>query len=105
VQRTFDEKIAEPDTTFEEADPAQAQATVTEAIDHGAMMFPPLETDTWPGCRPLVEWLLSRLPAGGSVRPRQVWSDDDIAALHDDFFASPFGRDLDDRDTVTCSRV
>jgi uncharacterized membrane protein len=98
VQRAFDEKIGEPDTTFEEADPAQARATVTEAIDHGAMMFPPLETDTWPGCRPLVEWLLSRLPAGGSVRPRQVWSDDDIAALHDDFFASPFGRDLDDRD-------
>jgi hypothetical protein len=30
------------------------------------MTFPPCETDTWPPCRPLVEWMTSLLPDGGT---------------------------------------
>jgi hypothetical protein len=29
-----------------------------KAIEHGARMLPPLESDSWPICRPIVEWML-----------------------------------------------
>lgn len=54
--------------TWIEIDPADARARITEAIDVGAMTYPPYETDTWPACRALVEWLV-RTP-GGRARLR-----------------------------------
>lgn len=88
----------DPDTTLTELDPADARARITEAVELAAITFPPPETDTWPGCRPLVEWAVGLLPAGGTGHVRPEWSDDDKQALADRFFASPFGAALDDAD-------
>ncbi|MGH3478214.1 MAG: hypothetical protein ACRDQD_15420 [Nocardioidaceae bacterium] len=98
VQAVFHEKIDDPDTTFHETPGAEARAVITDAIDHGALLYPPLESDTWPACRPLVEWLVRRLPEGGSVPERPEWGDDELAALHEAFFASPYGKALDTAD-------
>jgi hypothetical protein len=86
------------DTEWRELDPADARARITEAVDHGAMMFPPFEGDTWPTCRPLVEWSARLLPEGGTGYERPVWDNDARAALTDSFFDSDVGMSLDDRE-------
>jgi hypothetical protein len=86
------------DNEWRELDPADTRARITETVEHGAMMFPPLESDTWPLCRPLVEWVARRLPAGGVGYEHPEWDDADTAAVAAAFFASPFGAPLDDQD-------
>lgn len=98
IERTFHEKVSDPDTTFTDSDPADMRATVADAIAHGVMVYPPLETDTWPICRPLVEWLLRSLPEGGSAPEHIEWSEEDVAALRDDFLASTYSRGMDTSD-------
>ena len=71
---------------------------IEEAIDHGSRLYPPLTSDSWPMCRPLVEWLLRKLPAGGTVPERKEWSEEETAAIAADFFASRFGAPLDRED-------
>ena len=88
----------DPDTTVTDLDPADARARITEALELSAITFPPIETDTWPACRPLVEWAVGLLPAGGTGYVRPEWTDDDKQALAGRFFASPFGAGLDDAD-------
>ena len=50
-------KIDDPDTEWRDLDLADARVRITEAIERAAMTVPPFETDTWPVCRPIVEWL------------------------------------------------
>jgi hypothetical protein len=88
----------DPDTTLTELDAADARARITEALELSALTFPPIETDTWPACRPLVEWAVRLLPEGGTGYVRPQWTDDDTHALAERFFASPFGAGLDDAD-------
>ena len=88
----------DPDIALTEFDPADARVRITDAIELGAITFPPLETDTWPACRPLVEWAVGLLPDGGTGYVRPEWTDGDKQALTDRFFASPFGAALDDDD-------
>ncbi|ADB76295.1 hypothetical protein Gobs01_02272 [Geodermatophilus obscurus DSM 43160] len=89
----------DPDVTLTELDPADARARITEAVEHGAMVFPPLETETWPACRPLVEWAAGLLPAGGRGYERPKWSEADRQALAERCLASPFAAGLDDADS------
>ena len=65
------EAADDPDVTVGDIGLADARARVAEAIEVGAIMFPPFETETWPASRPLTEWLLRLLPEGGTgyVRP------------------------------------
>ncbi|MCH5644272.1 hypothetical protein [Gordonia sp. ABSL49_1] len=79
-------------------DPAAARATLEDAIKFGAMIVPRLETDTWPMCRPILEWALRLLPAGGVSSGSRPLSDEEQAELSDAFFASSYGRDLDNAD-------
>jgi hypothetical protein len=90
-------ELADPDTTLAPVDRADARVVMEEAIRIGEITIPPFESDTWPMCRPLVRWLVGRLPAGGVVH-REEWSDDEQAALVDDFLASPYGAAYDDPD-------
>lgn len=90
--------IEDPDQSLTRTDPAIARAMIEAAIDSGSRLYPPLTSDSWPMCRPLVEWMLRMLPAGGVVPERKEWSQDETAAVAADFFASPFGADLDDDD-------
>jgi hypothetical protein len=75
----------------ESIDPADARARITEAIEIGERMVPPFETDTWPTCRPMVEWLLRRLPTGGAGYVRPDWPEESRERLLDEFVDSSFG--------------
>ncbi len=88
----------DPDTSWADLDPAEARARITDAIATGAMTYPPFETDSWPMCRPLVEWVVRRLPEGGVGYQRPVWDESDLDALAERFFASSPGAPFDDLD-------
>lgn len=88
----------DPDTTLAHLDPAVARARVTEAVELSARTFPPIETDTWPACKPLVEWAVGLLPAAGTGYVRPEWTEQDQQALAERFFDSPFATGLDDAD-------
>jgi hypothetical protein len=77
---------------------ADARARIVESITSGAMTFPPYETETWPACRPLVEWIVAMMPEEGSGYTRPDWSKRQLATLTTSFFASQFGASLDDED-------
>ena len=85
----------DPDTTYTDIDPAEARAKVTDAIATAAMTHPPFESDSWPMCRPLVQWLVRMLPGGGRGYEPPEWSEADQQGLAADFFASPFGSPVD----------
>ncbi|MEO8692950.1 MAG: hypothetical protein ABI658_05500 [Acidimicrobiales bacterium] len=68
-----------------------ARARIAEAIANTDRMVPPIETDTWPTSRPLVEWLLRHLPEGGTGYARPDWSGTSRDRLVDEFVASAFG--------------
>lgn len=95
---TFESVASDDYQSLMRTDPANGRAAVEEAISTSAMFWPPLESDTWPMCRPLVEWMLRHLPEGGQVADVPEWSDEQMAAIADDFFASPFGRPVDRAD-------
>ncbi|MFZ5869182.1 MAG: hypothetical protein ACOYXW_01415 [Actinomycetota bacterium] len=98
VQAVVQEKIDDPETTLADLDPAVARAEVERAIDWGARTVPQPQTDSWPAARPLVEWVLRKLPTGGQVRPTRVWSEEELASLREEFFGSPYAEDVDGDD-------
>ncbi|MGE3326300.1 MAG: hypothetical protein AB7N61_12940 [Acidimicrobiia bacterium] len=71
--------------------PADVRSRIAEAMATGDMMMPPLVSDTWPVCRPMVEWVIRRLPDGGTGYLRPVWPMADRDELLDEFVASSFG--------------
>lgn len=79
------------DQTLAKVDPAQARADIERAIELGASTFPPLESDKWPLCRPLIEWMVRLLPEGGTARDVREWAREELDAIIADFLASPFG--------------
>jgi hypothetical protein len=81
----------DPDTEWRALDLADARAWLVEGIDSGARTLPRLESDTWPACRPLVEWITRMLPTGGTGRVWREWTDDERDALAATFLASPVG--------------
>lgn len=91
-------KLDDPDVTFAEVPLGDAKARIVDAIETGAITFPPFETDTWPACRPLVEWMVGLLPDGGRGYERPEWSDADRQELTERFFASDVGAPHDDPD-------
>lgn len=89
--------------TLEIVDAAHARAVIEQAIDNGAHLYPPPTTDTWPLCRPLVEWMTRLLPAGAAPPQIHEWSEAELTAITDDFFSSPHAAILDgpdDRDLL-----
>jgi hypothetical protein len=81
----------DPGTTFRDIDAADARARIVDAVDDGARTWPPFETDTWPACRPLVEWVARLLPAGGTGYRRREWTDAERDQLAERFLGSPPG--------------
>jgi hypothetical protein len=88
----------DPDTRWDDIGLADARVWVEAAIGRAAITFPPFETETWPDCRALVEWIVRGLPEGGAEYPRPQWSSEDLVGITERFFASPHGRQLDDQD-------
>lgn len=83
------------DQSLTRTDPAAARAVIEAAIDAGSRLYPPLTSESWPMCRPIVEWMVRMLPAGGVAPERREWSQEEISRIAEDFFASPFGALLD----------
>ncbi len=90
--------IDDADQSLTRTDPATARALIEAAIDSGSRLYPPLTSESWPMCRPLVEWMLRMLPAGGVAPDRKEWSRAETAQVAAEFFASPLGAALDDED-------
>jgi hypothetical protein len=88
----------DPDISHRDLGLADARARVAQAIEVGAITFPPFETETWPASRPLTEWLLRLMPEGGTGYVRPTWSEAQKRKLANRFFGSEFGRALDDAD-------
>lgn len=91
-------QMEDPDQSLTLLDPAEARAAIERAIEDGAHMYPPLESDSWPMCRPMVEWMVRMLPGGGSLPPRPEWAEADRQTISDHFFGSSFGARLDGPD-------
>jgi hypothetical protein len=92
------EAADDPDVRFGDISLADARTRVAEAIEVGAIMFPPLESETWPASRPLTEWLVRLLPEGGAGYVRPTWNETRKNKLAKRFFGSEFGKPLDDND-------
>lgn len=88
----------DPDTTWEDIGFADARARIEEAINVAAITWPPFETQNWPACRALIEWLIRDLPAGEPNWSRQQWDEKALVDLSDEFFRSEVGSGLDDPD-------
>ena len=73
-------------------DPAAAAARIRGALDATDMVVPPIETESWPACRPMIEWVLRRLPTGGAGYVRPEWGEAARDELVADFVGSEHGR-------------
>ena len=101
VLTRFEEIAADdPDSTIDDLPAADARARVTQAITLGAIIVPPFETDTWPACRPLVEWILRSLPTGGQGYATPEWDEPRLQRIADGFLASTFGKGFRDRENA-----
>ena len=94
----FQRVTEDPDTRWDDISLADARSWIDAAIELAAITFPPLETETWPACRALVEWITRGLPGGGTGYQRPQWDSAELAGLTERFFASPHGAGLDDPD-------
>ena len=71
-----------------------AGARLREVLEMSTHMFPPIETESWPGTRPLLEWMLAKLPNGGTGYEIRMWEPEEIEELVADFRTSPFAAAL-----------
>lgn len=95
VEGAVDELVAEIESPSreihcDEITLADVRARLEAAIAH-EYVLPPHRTQTWPGLRALVEWLLRGLPEGGSPDPRPELDDFDEFGLTRRFLASALG--------------
>lgn len=90
---TYRDQIARS-VTVTRPDPAVVRATLERGIADGDLFLPPLETESWPQCRPALEWALRLLPAGGVATERREWSEQERTSLIEAVLASPEARDL-----------
>lgn len=90
--------IDDADQSLSRTDPTLARAVIEAAITSGSMLYPPLTSDSWPMCRPLVEWMVRMLPTGGTAPEPREWTPAETDAVVEGFFGSPFGAGLDRED-------
>lgn len=81
----------DPDTVIEPVDPAEAAGRVREALELTDITVPPIETDTYPALRPLLDARLATLPEGFTVPDEPEWSKDERDGLVGEFLASEEG--------------
>jgi hypothetical protein len=96
---TMREACGDPDTLWNEIALGDARVRITEAIDLGTITFPLFESDTWPACRALIEWIVRLLPEGGNGYERPQWDDRALADVKARFLASSVAKLARDRDT------
>ena len=82
----------DPDRRFIDMDLADARAWIEQGPDTPLFWD---ESDSWPGCRPLLLWLIGHLPEGGRKYESPEWDSDELSEA---FFASEYGAGFDRRD-------
>lgn len=95
-ERVLAASADDPDMLVRPLTPADARARISAAAQLSSISFPPVETETWPACRALVEWMVGLLPAGGAGYEQPEWSDAALDDLARRFLGSPFAADVDD---------
>lgn len=75
VLATMSQIDDDPNSSVEPFDAGVARARIEDAIASGERVVPPLETDSWPPCRPMIEWLTSHLPEGAVLPERPDWTE------------------------------
>ncbi|WP_319448692.1 MULTISPECIES: hypothetical protein [unclassified Mycobacterium] len=88
----------DPDTSFVDLDLADARAELQQALERHLTMYPLDESDTWPSCRPLLQWLIQLMPEGGSTALVLQQDSTQIAELLERFFGSLVGMPFNDID-------
>lgn len=73
---------------------ANTRARVEGALALTRITVPPVETESWPGTGPLLEWMLRLMPEGGTGYEPRAFSEEDLAGLVDELSASPHGAGL-----------
>jgi hypothetical protein len=94
VVAVAEQNLTEPDTTFVEMSLADARTWLSEGMVKGLLLSSE-ESDTWPGCRALLEWLIRGLPPGGSSRRGSGLDDQQTDELFESFFGSAAGAPFD----------
>lgn len=79
------QRNTDPDRSFVEMSLADARAWIQQGPENPLLWA---ESDSWPGCRPLLRWLVGRLPGGGTEYRSPKWDADQLSAA---FFASEHG--------------
>lgn len=83
------------------ADPMAARAQMIAALELGLTHIDVPTTDTWPACRPLIEWAVRLLPPGGTAPEYPSWPPHQRLGIAAAFHASPFSQGS--RDSVSRS--
>ncbi len=89
------DELSGPDFTVADMSLADARAWIECGLKRNFIFR---DTATWPDCRPLLQWLVGRLPDGGDLYQSPMWDSDASKALFDEFFASEAGAVFDSRD-------
>jgi hypothetical protein len=76
---------------FEAIDPADSRARIEDAMASADRTYPPFQSETWPLTRPLIDWMVRLLPAGGSSFEYPEWTPEALDAIEQRFLASEFG--------------
>jgi hypothetical protein len=89
------ERNTDPDKSFVDMNLADARAWIQHGLDRLPFV---VRTDSWPDCRPLVQWLIGHMPEGGQKYESPSWDEESTVELRDQFFASSAGAPFDDYD-------
>lgn len=100
IKKTYLRFGHDPDVKVQAISAGDACARIAGANVHGDRIYPPLTSDTWPACQPLLEWALRHAPAGGSVPSYPEWSESDREILKGKFLASEFAAGFEDDDVL-----
>ena len=73
---------------------ADARAEVEEDLKCTEMYLDAPETDTWPACKPLLQWILRTLPEGGAGHEYGEYSEEELDVEVAGFMASPYAASL-----------
>ncbi len=95
VLEVAEQNRTDSDLELVEMTPADAAAWLSEGLAAAEALWPPAESDTWPACRPLVEWLLYSMPTGGRGIPGRSLGFEEQQGLLARFFGSLVGMRFD----------
>jgi hypothetical protein len=95
VLSVAEENNTDPDNSFVDMSLADARAWIQQGLDRLPFV---VRTDSWPDCRPLVQWLIGYMPEGGQKYEAPSWDEESTVELRDQFFASSAGAPFDDYD-------